>query len=113
MRYRRARYKGGTYFFTVNLADRSSTHLTDRIDDLRSVLRLVKRRHRFHIDAMVVLPDHVHTLWTLPPADDDYPLRWSLIKRGSPGSHLQASHVAAAADARAKEVFGSDVIGSM
>ncbi len=82
MRYRRARLEGGTYFFTVNLAIRTATLLTDRIDDLRSVLREVKRRHPLHIDAVVVLPDHLHAAWTLPPDDADYPLRWALIKAG-------------------------------
>lgn len=47
MRYRRAEVQGGTYFFTVNLADRARTLLIDRIDDLRVVLRYVKRRHPF------------------------------------------------------------------
>ena len=50
MRYRRANVQGGTYFFTVNLADRTSTLLTDHIETLRSVLRRVKRDHDFEID---------------------------------------------------------------
>ncbi len=82
MRYRRAEVAGGTYFFTVNLAERKRTLLVDHVDWLREVLRDVKRRHPFHIDAMVILPDHLHALWTLPVDDCDYPTRWMLIKAG-------------------------------
>jgi len=82
MRYRRTDVAGGTYFFTVNLADRNRTLLTDHIPVLRAVLLSVKRQHPFHIDAMVILPDHLHAVWTLPAGDADYPMRWSLIKMG-------------------------------
>ena len=56
MRYRRANVPGGTYFFTVNLAERKRTLLVDHIDSLREVMRDVKKSHPFHIDAMVILP---------------------------------------------------------
>jgi putative transposase len=82
MRYRRANATGGTYFFTVNLADRSSRLLVDRIDDLRTNVRLVKQRHPFEIRAWVVLPDHLHAIWTLPADDADFSTRWALIKAG-------------------------------
>ena len=82
MRYRRADVMGGTYFFTVNLAERKRTLLVDHVDVLRNVLREVKARHPFHIDAMVILPDHLHALWTLPVDDCDHPTRWMLIKAG-------------------------------
>jgi len=82
MRYRRSNIGGGTYFFTVNLAERSGRLLVDHIARLRDALSVVKQRHPFHIDAMVVLPDHVHAIWTLPPGDVDYPMRWMLIKSG-------------------------------
>jgi len=78
--YRRSRAAGGTFFFTVNLNDRSSTLLVDHIDALRQAIRQVKARHPFDILAMVVLPDHLHALWHLPQDDGDYPLRSSLIK---------------------------------
>ncbi|MEW6648545.1 MAG: transposase [Pseudomonadota bacterium] len=52
------------------------------IDDLRAVINKVKARHSFAIVAMVVLPEHLHAVWRLPPEDADYPLRWSLIKAG-------------------------------
>lgn len=80
MRYRRARVPGGTYFFTVTLADRSQTLLTDHIEPLRQSIRSVRARHPFEILAMVVLPDHLHCIWQLPENDLDYPTRWALIK---------------------------------
>jgi len=80
MDYRRARVPGGTYFFTLVTAHRQPL-LVKKIDRLREAFRLVKRRHPFHIDAIVVLPDHLHAIWRLPPGDSNYPLRWSLIKR--------------------------------
>ena len=82
MRYRRADVAGATYFFTVNLAERRRTLLTDHIDTLRTAMRDVKQRHPFHIDALVILPDHLHCVLTLPEGDADYPLRWTLIKAG-------------------------------
>jgi len=78
--YRRYRLKGGTYFFTVNLAERKRNLLTEHIDTLRSAFREIKQTHPFQIDAIVVLPDHLHTLWTLPKGDDDFSLRWRQIK---------------------------------
>jgi putative transposase len=78
--YRRSFVAGGCYFFTVNLLERQRTLLTDHIDLLRDSVRRVRRLHPFHIDAWVVLPDHMHCIWTLPPDTDDFPLRWRLIK---------------------------------
>ncbi|MFA6041022.1 MAG: transposase, partial [Methylophilus sp.] len=66
MRYRRADVAGGTYFFTVNLANRESDLLTRYIDDLREVVNHVKKAHPFVIEAMVVLPEHLHAIWRLP-----------------------------------------------
>ena len=82
MRYRRAETKGGTYFFTVNLAERQNTLLVDEIDKLRNVMNKVKQQHPYKLDAMVVLPDHLHVMWTLPSNDNDYATRWMLIKSG-------------------------------
>jgi putative transposase len=82
MRYRRSRAPGGTWFFTVNLADRHADLLVRHIDDLRAAVETVKGRHPFSVVAMVVLPEHLHAVWRLPPGDGDYPLRWSQIKAG-------------------------------
>lgn len=78
--YRRAKIAGGTYFFTVNPAQRGKTTLTDRIDYLRAAVRAAKHAHPFHIDAWVVMPDHLHAVWTLPPGDADFSNRWRRIK---------------------------------
>jgi putative transposase len=66
MRYRRDDTKGGTWFFTVNLAERNNTILVDEYDLLRDVMNRVKQQHPFELDAMVVLPDHIHAIWTFP-----------------------------------------------
>lgn len=79
-RYRRYRREGGTYFFTVNLADRRASHLTDHIDALRQALATTRAERWIQIDAMVVLPDHLHAIWTLPADDADFSTRWRLIK---------------------------------
>jgi putative transposase len=78
--YRRNRVSGGTFFFTVNLLDRRSNLLVRHIDALRAVVQRVRARTPFHIDAWVVLPDHMHCLWTLPQGDADFPGRWRAIK---------------------------------
>ncbi|HLY44584.1 MAG TPA: transposase [Stellaceae bacterium] len=79
--YRRNRISGATYFFTVNLFDRSSALLVTQIEALREAVRQVRRRSPFAIDAWVVLPDHMHCLWTLPPDDCDFSGRWRALKK--------------------------------
>jgi putative transposase len=78
--YRRAKVKGGTFFFTVTLADRSSDLLVQRIDSLRRAYGGVQERYPFETVAICILPDHLHAVWTLPPDDADFAVRWSLIK---------------------------------
>ena len=73
--YRRARAAGASYFFTVALADRSSSLLTERIADLRAAFTEVRAELPFRCDAAVILPDHLHTIWTLPERDADFPDR--------------------------------------
>ena len=81
--YRRAYIPGGTWFFTVNLLQRHDNNLLIReINLLRDVVRKVRKRHPFQIDAWVVLPEHLHCVWTLPPGDSDFSMRWRLIKSG-------------------------------
>jgi len=79
-RYRRAQVPGATYFFTVNLLNRRSDLLVRHIDLLRETVRATRLRHPFHIDAWVVLPDHMHCVWTLPDGDAGFALRWKVIK---------------------------------
>jgi putative transposase len=78
--YRRNRVAGGTYFFTVTLRNRRLSLLVNRIDDLRESVWYVLQRKPFRIDAWVVLPEHLHAVWTLPPGDHDYSRRWKMIK---------------------------------
>jgi len=78
--YRRARVAGGSYFFTVTLEDRSSSLLVDRIDALRQAFASTRVELPFRIDAVAVLPDHLHCIWTLPEGDSDYSSRWQRIK---------------------------------
>ena len=96
--YRRNRVPGGSYFFTVNLADRRSDLLVRRIDILRDAVRKVRAGTPFHIDAWVVLPEHMHCLWTLPDGDVDFSARWQAIKtefsrKMPPGEDRSASRV--------------------
>ena len=80
VRYRRNPVPGGTYFFTVTLFDRKKDWLVRHVDLLRDALRQTQRMQPFTIDAMVVLPDHLHAVWTLPPDDADFAQRWSSAK---------------------------------
>ena len=82
MQYRRDNTLGGTWFFTVNLAERKKKLLVEEIEMLRDVMNQVKHKHPFKVDAMVVLPDHLHAIWTLPKDDNEYAKRWGLIKSG-------------------------------
>jgi len=78
--YVRARVPGATFFFTVNLADRAFAALVEDIAVLRQSVAQVRQARPFHIDAMVVLPDHLHAVWTLPAGDSDFSTRWKEIK---------------------------------
>ncbi len=79
--YRRAQVEGATWFFTVNLQQRRGNDLLVRhIDTLRESICHVRRLHPFGIDAWVVLPEHMHCVWTLPPGDANFSLRWRLLK---------------------------------
>ena len=71
---------GGTFFFTVVLADRSSHALTANIGLLRTAFRRARAERPFDLDAIVILPDHLHAVMTLPSNDANFPLRWRRIK---------------------------------
>jgi len=77
---RRVYIEGGCWFFTVNREDRHSKLLTVHIGALREAVAKVRRRLPFEIDAWVVIPDHMHAVWSLPDGDTDFPTRWRLIK---------------------------------
>ncbi|MEQ9242270.1 REP-associated tyrosine transposase [Roseovarius indicus] len=78
--YIRPRRGGASVFFTVNLAHRGSRLLVEEILTLRAAVRQASAARPFHIDAWVVLPDHIHAVWTLPPGDSDFSTRWGSIK---------------------------------
>ena len=80
MRYRRVLIPGATYFFTVNLLNRNSRLLTDNIEQLRYAFRTVRIHHPYTINAVVILPDHLHMIMSLPKGDSNYSLRWNIIK---------------------------------
>ena len=80
VQYRRNFVAGGTYFFTAGLWDRRKTLLVDHVDLLRQAFMFARQQKPFRIDAIVVLPDHLHALWTLPPEDADFSGRWRTIK---------------------------------
>jgi putative transposase len=93
VRYRRNFVPGGTYFFTITLADRHSNALVDWIGALRSAFRATRRTKPFAIDAIVILPDHLHAVLTLPLNDADFPSRWRRIK-----GHFSSTLIGANAD---------------
>lgn len=78
--YKRILLPGRTYFFTVALADRRSDLLVRHIELLRGAFAETRSDRPFVCDAMVVLPDHIHALWTMPESDADYSKRWGAIK---------------------------------
>lgn len=79
--YLRVLQPGGTYFFTVNLLERNGNDLLIRhIGALREAVRVTRAQRPFDIVAWVVLPDHMHAIWTLPEDDTDYATRWAAIK---------------------------------
>jgi putative transposase len=80
-KYRRNFVPGGTYFFTV-VTEGRRPFLTDELARriLRDAMRRIRAQRPFTIDAFVLLPDHLHAVWTLPADDAAYPLRWKRIK---------------------------------
>jgi putative transposase len=79
-RYLRPQSPGARVFFTVNLVDRGASVLTDRVEVLRQAVAVTRAKRPFRIDAWVVLPNHMHCVWTLPEGDAEYSLRMGEIK---------------------------------
>ena len=94
--YRRPKITGASIFFTVALADRGSDMLVREVDTLRQAVAVTRVERPFAIDAFVVLPDHLHCVWTLPPGDADFSGRWGAIKarfsRRYEKARVRASH---------------------
>lgn len=81
MKYRRINAPGGTFFFTQVTFERRRIFADEgAVEQLRQAFRYVMLRHPFTIEAAVVLPNHLHMIWRLPPSDSDYSSRWRLIK---------------------------------
>jgi putative transposase len=78
--YRRLFVPGGTYFFTLALAGRGRATLTGAVEDLRAAYAATLRDRPVRTEAIVVLPDHLHAIWTLPEGESDFSTRWRLIK---------------------------------
>jgi putative transposase len=95
--YLRPKLCGAKVFFTVTLAARGDDLLVREVARLRAAVRVTRAERPFGIDAWVVLPDHLHAVWTLPEGDRDFSTRWRLIKArfamGLPAGPLRPSHV--------------------
>jgi putative transposase len=89
MRYRRIRVDGGTYFFTVVTDRRRPIFGSQETVALLDVaINRIKVRWPFELDAIVILPDHLHAIWTMPEGESNYSTRWRLIKESFTRSWL-------------------------
>ncbi|MBM2577861.1 transposase [Jannaschia sp. Os4] len=80
--YRRRLVPGGTFFFTVRLQLGTGVDLRDHVEVLRDCYGRCARERPFRTEAIVMLPDHLHAVWTLPEGDADFSGRWRRIKAG-------------------------------
>ena len=91
--YRRARVAGGTYFFTVVTYRRHPVfHQEPAIRLLEQSFSLVGAEYPFILEAMVILPDHLHCIWTLPDGDADFSGRWRRIKARFSRKYVRSGH---------------------
>ncbi len=110
MRYRRDRTQGATYFFTLVTLERVPWLASrDAVEQLRQAFRAEMVRRPFVVDAIVIMPDHLHAIWSLPQGEADYAIRWRNIKRAFTASIPPARRpvVFAAGSARGNRQFGS------
>ena len=81
--YKRLRSAGGTFFFTLVTYNRQPVfNVPECIKCLRASIKETRRTFPFHVDAWVLLPEHMHCIWTLPDNDSNYSRLWGLIKQG-------------------------------
>ncbi len=81
MQYRRSQAKGATFFFTVVTHKRKMILCHNaNVALIKEAFQYVIKRHAFKIRAFVLLPDHIYCIWTLPENDNDFSMRWGLIK---------------------------------
>lgn len=82
MEYRRLYVQGVCYFFTVVTYQRRPILTNPDIwQTLKTAFKNEQQKNPFEIEALVILPDHLHTIWKLPENDADYSKRWNNIKR--------------------------------
>jgi putative transposase len=111
--FRSLRISGTSYYFTVNLAQEAGTALTDHIDLLRAAYRVTAAEHPIDCRAMVILPDHLHAVWTLPSGDADFSRRWQKIKaRFTHATGLRGLQSRSMVQKREVGFFGSGDCGS-
>ena len=104
MQYRRDYTQGASYFFTVVAFQRAPLFSKpDAVAILRAAFHAEMVRRPFTIDAIVIMPDHIHTIWTLPPNDADYSIRWRNIKRAFTASIPQEQRPIVFASRRQKQ----------
>jgi putative transposase len=81
MQYRRAFIPGGSFFFTlVTQGRRPIFTFNETVAVLRNAFKTVRASRPFEIDAIVIMPEHLYCIWTLPPNDANFATRWRLIK---------------------------------
>jgi putative transposase len=105
--YRRAREDGATYFFTVVTHRRQPIlKRPDVLDSLRDAFRCVQQTKPFKLEAVVILPDHLHAIWILPPGDAKFGQRWGMIKRHVSKAMSKAISCPVSDSMRARREFG-------
>jgi len=81
MKYRRSQTKGATFFFTVVTYKRKRILcIKENVKIIKDAFKQISLQRPFKVDAFVLLPDHIHCIWTLPEKDNDFSTRWRLIK---------------------------------
>lgn len=105
--YRRAHEGGATYFFTVVTHRRQPILIRpDVLGALRDAFRCVQQARPFRLEAVVILPDHMHAMWTLPPGDAEFGQRWGMIKRHVSKAVSKAISASVGDSMRARGEFG-------
>ena len=117
-RYRRSNVAGATYFFNVATYQRKPVLIrADVRVAMRDAIEQVREKLPFTIDASVLLSDHLHAIWTLPPGDAAFGKRWGMIKAHVSRSCAylieHTSRVARHESNAGKSIFGNDVFGNI
>lgn len=105
--------ENATYFFTVNLLQRKRKLLTEHITHLRHAFNQTKLKHPFTIDAIVILPDHLHAIFTLPKNDANFSIRWSLIKSNFSRQIIKNETISKSRLQKMSVEFGKEGFGSI